>query len=420
MPRALGTGLGVPWTRSRGASGVPIVDGFGFYPGPGVIYTKTPGNAPVFFPNGQSFYSWASDTKRVRDRFGNLTASGANLPGLEHFVDGSFDGVRIEEPSENDCFPSDDWGTLWGLAGVAKSTDGTLGPDGVTLANKLTATLGTATITRTLNAAGATVNALSVWVLPGIGTINRYGVRNATTATDLFYGELSGAGVWTTTFGAGNANVRVEPWARGIYRLIIAPNAGLISAGNNLIFYTGGSGQPVTVGDTLYVSNAQVEPLAYGTSYIPAPTVPNVPRTIDNVSRVLGAEWNAAGGTLVVKARTPYRMNTAIQTLCQFDLNNDNNRARICRLNTARLWCFVANGGVNVASLDLGVIANDSAISVAFEFLATGFSASVNGGAPVVSGAAALPAITHFRLGRSVGGEAWNGTIESIEYRRAA
>lgn len=84
------------------------------------------------------------------------------------------------------------------------------------------------------------------------------------------------------------------------------------------------------------------------------------------------------------------------------------------RNTSGNMILAVKRNAVDVASLDLGAVADSAAFTVAFACTTNRFSASLNGGPIVTDTAGVLPGLPRLRIGRNYAGTAgqvWDGTV---------
>ena len=159
---------------------------------------------------------------------------------------------------------------------------------------------------------------------------------------------------------------------------------------------------------------AQLEAAAFATSYIPTTTTA-LTRNAD-VATITGtnfSDWWQAGKSGVLVRALPSTVSGTCP-LIQFDDNTADNIIAL-RGNTTNPELYVKAGGADQAQIDAGTIAANTAYRLASTWATDACAASLNSGAPVLDGAATIPAVTQTRLG-SDGANYLNGHLQSIEY----
>jgi hypothetical protein len=235
----------------------------------------------------------------------------------------------------------------------------------------------------------------------------------------------TGAVITTGTLGLGTVTASgIEAYADGWYRCWIAgaPNTAAdfhlpyISLSDNVIsapatVYTG------TIGNKIHCWGAQFElGAAFPSSYIPTTTA-SVVRTADTCVRVLGAEFSATAGSVVVAGRASGGQDAANgQAVYEFSDGTPSERTiflRVQALDTARYSMF--DGGVQQGPLDHTFV-NSTAFKTAQAWSLNDLASSFNGGAVLPDATATLPTTPNLYLGNSVGALQMNGHIKSFDY----
>lgn len=187
---------------------------------------------------------------------------------------------------------------------------------------------------------------------------------------------------------------------------------GMASA-DNMLNYTGDGAS------NLYLYGATYSKADCVTSYI-ATAVAAATRAGDVALITNGA---ALGDQCcILKARTPRKVaGGAVNVLFQVDDGTPSNNRRIIYGTDGRIRVVVTAGGVDQCDLDLGAVPAGTDIAVAARFADNNFAASLNGGAIVTDTSGVNPlGMTTARLGKSVSGYEWNGTIRSLKHQSTA
>lgn len=147
----------------------------------------------------------------------------------------------------------------WFKGSATISANAATAPDGSATADQIQATASTAVVNQAV-VINSTVVTYILHVHVGSGNTegNSFGIRNATTATDILFGTLNySTGAWTYTIGS--AGVTVTKLAGGWFRIIMIHASG-ITSGNTLTFYVGFIGGGHANGQYLYAWGACATP----------------------------------------------------------------------------------------------------------------------------------------------------------------
>jgi hypothetical protein len=183
--------------------------------------------------------------------------------------------------------------------------------------------------------------------------------------------------------------------------------------------YAINDGRTDTVGDGtsgIYIWGAQLEQGSTPSSYIPTTTV-QVTRAADNCSRTLGAEFNAAEGTLLWSG-VPAEQNSNGQVVLGVSDGTEANQTLI-RINGAegRLQLISVRGGVISSLNTVGSFNPSEPLKVALSYSQSGWAAACNGvfleEKTDVSGQVIA---TTAHLSNGPGSLQYTGTTESASY----
>jgi hypothetical protein len=163
-------------------------------------------------------------------------------------------------------------------------------------------------------------------------------------------------------------------------------------------------------GQTIWYCLQQLEEGAFATSPIVTAGAA-VTRAASSIVRTLGSEFNASGFSALFSGKVPAYAGIAAN-LGQLDDGGNNNRIVVQRSAADKLVVLVIVAGATVATLDLGAVAPNDPVKVAFRAAANDYAASLNGAAVVTNAGASVPGgLTSLRLGSNVGGNYWNSYV---------
>ncbi|KKC38864.1 hypothetical protein WH87_08275 [Devosia epidermidihirudinis] len=131
--------------------------------------------------------------------------------------------------------------------------------------------------------------------------------------------------------------------------------------------------------------------------------------------------WSSDGFSAQLTGRTPATVGAGDKVLLQADhedgatAGSARNRVRIYWDKDRHLQVLVNQAGAVVAQLDLGVVALDTAFDLRFSVSTNAFRAVLIGrGAVQTDLSGIMPGVAVLRIGRSIAGEVWDGTIDRI------
>ncbi len=379
------------------------------------------------FARGSS--GWFFNSAGVLTQAGNNVARFDNNPLTQQPI-----GYLAEMQSTNAIIWSAD-ASHWSLTAVTTATDDTLGPDGTTLAQKITASAGTgihyAGLGRSGTLAASSVIGQSVFVKQGS---TRYAVIVDPTDTVYHLATFDfQTGAWATA-GLNATTQTPRQLANGWWRLgLQSTNTNANAGGVYVAPSTTGTGTTADFSytaagtETVYVTGLQSESPAVGvTSYIP--TGGNaVTRAADVLSLPLTSlsGWNAnKGGVLVGTIRLHTLGPNATPTAVMIEDAGLNNLSGVEAaygggLQRGELWC----GGASQARPQ-GVAARAPFVRtrIAFGWSPTRAQIANDGNlANTATGAFLLPVgPARMSVGNSGGASQLNGTVESIAYYAGA
>lgn len=125
-----------------------------------------------------------------------------------------------------------------------------------------------------------------------------------------------------------------------------------------------------------------------------------------------GWEHNSIG--LAIKATAPAAA-VADQVLFQLDANTERDRIRVVRqVSNDHIVVIATSNNIAYATLDLGAAADGATFEVAISAAQNDFRASLDGGLPVADVSGTLSGFSRLRVGRSLTGDTWTGSIERV------
>ena len=333
-------------------------------------------------------------------------------------------GLLIEESRSNLAKYSGDTSNVnWLAVNATKTSTNNLAPDGTNSAALVTAN-GVSTFhlmqpnsTDQISFTSGVTYTLSCFVKAGSQNyIQLTGMTAVFGASQYANFDLTGNGS-TGTVSGGTAYI--QPAGNGYFRISLTVTATATSTNNfgYLTFVTSATAprnQNNTLATTLYMWGAQVEAGSSATSYIPTTTTA-LTRNAD-VATITGANfsswWVASQGGVTANFRPSTVSGT--RPIIQYD-DGTANEIITLRGNTTNPELYIVDGGAPQAQIDAGTIAANTAYRLAAGWATDACAASVNGGSPVLDGAATIPTVTQARLG-SDGTNYLNGHLQTIEY----
>ncbi len=358
------------------------------------------------------------------DARGLLVPSPINTPRLDHDpATGKALGLRVEAARTN-LQPYSQDATQWTPNNVTVTANAGTGGDGKATAGLITEDATTAIHAVTLPAAALTAtgpHTLSVEVEPaGRGV---FALRMG--------GGVFGGSENRVEFDVATGQAAVETGAPDDYGIIalgggryrIWMSVETTSTGNTSgVLYLkemfGGPREYAGDGASgALVWGAQYEDGAYPGTHVPTASSA-VTRAADTVTMALGAWFNGAQGTVLVRARTAAGGGTS-QYVAHIDDGSTSNRYAMYRNSGGNVQIIpYSAGNVSQGTLSLGSVPDDAEISLAFAWASDDCAACLNGGEVVAGGSVTLPAgLTTLRLGRFFGGGyEWGGTIARVAF----
>jgi hypothetical protein len=359
---------------------------------------------------------------------GVITAATNNEPRFDYNpVTLACNGLLIEESRAN-LIPNSAQFNLWTQDGTSVSANSLSAPDSTLSADLIISSAGAAAVHRasqSLTLTASQTYTISVYAKAGAYSYLAFGFAvNGSNYATYSFDLLNGTVGTSYSSGLANRSARIANAGNGWYRCSVTATISTVLTG---IIYVGGSptatwvqssrGFPSYVGDGtsgIYAWGAQFEVGASQTSYIPTESTA-LTRNAD-VATITGANfssfWNAGVGGTTVTALPSTVSGT--RPLVQFD-DGTANEIIALQGNTTNPELYIVDGGTPQAQIDAGTIAANTAYRLAAGWATDACAASVNGGSPVLDGAATIPTVTQARLG-SDGTNYLNGHLQTIEY----
>ena len=361
-------------------------DGISFQASTGRVVIKAPGAAPTVTTLTSAFTFTGGNQSYYRGPAGLLTPSVTNTPRIEYGTGGDVLGLLMEGSAVNQLLQNRDFtNASWAKTTMTAAKDQTGADGSANGASSLTATAGNATALQTIvQAAVNSTLSFDIQRITGTGAIGI--CQDGVTFTDVT-AQINSTGYTRVTLTASQLN----------------PVLGI---------------RLVTSGDKIAVDFSQFEAGAFATSRIPTAGV-SVLRTADACTRVLGSEFSATAGTVVMAGRASGGQDAANGNHLM-ELNNATaaNRMRFFRLLASDTAEFrVTDASVTQTTGLTGTFTNFSNYKAAMAWAANDFAFSFNGGAVATDAAGTIPTITTLCIGSSsVASDAAKGHIRTFDY----
>ena len=298
-------------------------------------------NSTASHPIGTLNYSRSSSATRINS-IGQVEEVAANKIRQDYFSDpantGRLRGWLLEEASTNTCLQSADFGTTWITSTATQTNAGSIttntvkSPDGATTADTLQSNSGTTGIIAArqqgFTFTNGTTYTVSVWAkkkdLDYLEITNKDDALAGRTYSKVFKISDGTLGASGGTVGAAKIDSYVNGWYRCSVTFTAAANTSsevYFKARNN---DANNTTYTFNNNEGIYLWGAQVEAIAYPTSYIPTTTTA-VTRNAD-VAYIEDTEnmWNWDVGTSIWIDATPLS-TTSTQPIYHYqDATNDN------------------------------------------------------------------------------------------------
>ena len=410
----------LPRRRPRGS----LHDGISLNFATGRYYTKAQGGPANIQPLTSLFTFTGGNQSMYMGPAGLLVASATNTPRIEYDANGACLGLLMEAARTNVWLQSQTFDNgSWTKVRASVSADTIAAPDGTTTADTLVED-GTAANSHLLrqdyaSATSGTTYTISVFAKAKERSqiLILFGADTAAFSGEGVLYTLSGSGTSATSTGSPVAH-GIQALSNGWYRCWVA--ATCASTTNAVLrIQLCASSSSTYSGDGvsgLYLWGAQLEAGRFPSSYIPT-TTGSVARTADVCNRVLGPEFSATVGAVVVQGRASAGQDAASgQVVFDFNDATTNNRIvllRVSAADTARYNMITAaatQGPVDAS------FANSTAYKAALAWASNDLAMSFKGGAVGTDALATIPAITRLDLGNATTGVQMNGHILRFDY----
>jgi len=324
----------------------------------------------------------------------------------------------IEQSSTNTILYSQNFGNANWLGGtLVANITADIAPDGTQTASLVyPTTTGTYTFYQVVVATG-TSQTYSIYAkkYSGATIANAFILRNQTTATNLIGGTIDyDTGVVTQTVGSGG--ITSTSVGNGWWRISMSVSSG-ITVGNNLACYAGYVGGTYTANTGAYFWGAQLEALAFPTSYIKTDNA-QVIRASDNASMTgtnFSSWYNQGQGTFYTES------STVDTTPTVFGIGDatPNNRIQIGLGSGGGqgLRSFVIVNGVQQNNIQVGTYTTGSYAKTALSATSGSFTGAFNGTlSSTFTGT--MPVCTQAGIGQGnyLGVNYQNGRIKKLAY----
>ncbi len=211
------------------------------------------------------------------------------------------------------------------------------------------------------------------------------------------------------------SDAKVYDWGVGpnggrLRRLSFLVNSGAAGA-DRFFVYPNSVGVPLA-GQSTIIHHASLSPLPYDAS----PIITGDAAGFQAADSMSFARPGTPEGTVVIRGRTAAGVGNSDQCIWQWDDGTRGSRYYLVRTPQRRIAFLAKSADVEVAKLaNLGVVADDTVLSVAVSFKAAEMAGSLNGAAPViVAPTGALPTVSTMRVGSDIAVYPWQGTVASL------
>ena len=361
----------------------------------------------------------ATTTTAITNYISVLQTGAINQARFDHDpVLGTSLGLLIEQQSTNLLTYSADLTNSSGWTNTAITVTGNtnIAPDGTQTACKLIPT------TANTNHGNNTVQTLTV------STVYAVSFYAKSSGYNYIAVNQSGAGAYGANFNLSNGTASLGT---------SATSASMTSVGNGwykcqvvftaayaqLRFYvntTSGFFGDSYAGDGfsgIYIWGAQLEALAFPTSYIPT-VASQVTRSADSASMTgtnFSSWFNQQQGTLYAETRQVPNVYTGIMTLASSTLT----RIGLYKFSNNIVYTDAAIVSVNQAAFTLGTVSTQVAFKASFSYQTNNFAGSLNGATAVTGSTGTVPPnITYLTIGQPVDSTTVTGsqTIKKLAY----
>ena len=229
----------------------------------------------------------------------------ANLPRFDYDpVTLAPKGLLIEETRSNICIQSEDFGTSWTPNSVGVSTNSTVSPSGLSNADTITASAGSAQH-RLIGTQGTVTSGVSITHSFYVKSLTHNFVQIHDTGTGTYYANFDLSNGTVTAVSPANG-ASISSVGNGWYRCTLTLTTATTVSGAAIAIIPNGSAarNPTWAAagtESVYAWGYQIETGAFPTSYIPTTTT-SVTRNADAVSMTgtnFSSWYNASESTIV-------------------------------------------------------------------------------------------------------------------------
>jgi len=361
------------------------------------------------------------------DQRGVMKTAAANQPRLDSIpASGGGKGLLIEETRTNLCLYSEAFdNAAHTKTRCSVSANALAAPDGAATADKIVEDSSASTshyVQQSISIVANTVYTVSVFAKGAERSIIALFWRNAGDGVQAYFDLAAGSVTNVNAFGAGSdVAASIESCGNGWFRCKLTGKLNASSTTGQMQAYLATSTGSVSYsGDGssgLYLWGAQVAISSFAASYTPTGSasvtrggeIANIPTS--------GFGFNAAEGTLLVRARAPLGGSAVASALALSD-GTTANLITISVLDGSAdaIYAQVYDSGGVQASLSIGVAADDTEFRAAFAYKANDFAACANGGAVSTANAGTVPTVNLLDIGRRGTTAYFNGWIADVLY----
>jgi hypothetical protein len=328
-------------------------------------------------------------------------------------------GLLIEQSSTNLLTYSQDFSnSIWGKPNASITANTNIAPDGTQTASQFfdNSTSGLHTLDTATYAAGTYTFSAEFKA----GSLNYVGLYSAANSQGVFFNLVTGA--FSSNIIGAPTSYTITPIGNNWYRCSITVTTSssnifrIITSNNGTSFSYAGTGQYV------FIWGAQLEALAFPTSYIPT-TSAQVTRAADNASMTgtnFSSWYNPGQGTIYGESSTNAPSTIFNQVTLKITDGTDNNRIQMGRTNASSQsirMVLVTSGvalmsGVGVATTTQGTFAKTG-----FSYATNNFFGASNGSLTAITSSGNTPNVNQMAIGYDFSALSYlNGYIKKITY----
>lgn len=335
-------------------------------------------------------------------------------------INGDCEGILVEGQSTNLFTYSEQLDNAaggWAETNATVALNATAGPSGETTADKITATAGGAcSIAKTFTGAAAPYT-LSVFVKDSTAGHLLLTLHDGTTAHQQWFNLTTHA---AGSAGTGSATARSpEQYANGFYRYAITATMAATTCTATVSVADADADTTPAAGASFFQTGAQLEALAFPTSYIPTVGA-TVTRALDALTLADTLfPLSDTEGTLYAHSITPYAHATLSKTIVGVDDGTNNERVYLGynTASTSLSWGVYDGGVAQAFSTIAGSLAVGTEVKVAGAYKLNDMNFGYNGVAGTTDTSGTMPTMTTLRINnRGSGSATLDGIIKSVAY----